>query len=439
MGYYLFMRKRGRLETHVSVSVDKSTLRHVVRIHYKRKKKLLWEQRYVILSKGCLYIYKNKNSKKPIESFSLKHFEYVRESEPENGENICFCLHYRKGKPPRLFACDTHETREEWIKKLRLEMSHVQSTFYLSADSEYGSAGTVPAFRESDIYETAELDEDDRKYDKVDERRFDKAFQPDKKDTQAQRNIKHKLYSEDNDYEPINCPREPDACKREIDIKPSIQGSYEVLGAVEKKGQIITKPKIYMEELISKLNSDHRGLSSVVGKDTQAKTPLLRRDSSGSVASSFVSVQGGDEQSDNVISISSQPIVQTQGNKEGQTQQKVKHESHSEESDADCENLTDLFSSSICDREKCTELANQGLSGGIKKTEHLETKPNSFLGELQSKIKTGHMGLAIERGKSTKVPTSTTFRRHSMTSVTSSFLSIREEDDISDNVLSQYK
>ncbi|XP_045158094.2 uncharacterized protein LOC123524173 isoform X6 [Mercenaria mercenaria] len=389
MGYYLFMRKRGRLETHVSVSVDKSTLRHVVRIHYKRKKKLLWEQRYVILSKGCLYIYKNKNSKKPIESFSLKHFEYVRESEPENGENICFCLHYRKGKPPRLFACDTHETREEWIKKLRLEMSHVQSTFYLSADSEYGSAGTVPAFRESDIYETAELDEDDRKYDKVDERRFDKAFQPDKKDTQAQRNIKHKLYSEDNDYEPINCPREPDACKREIDIKPSIQGSYEVLGAVEKKGQIITKPKIYMEELISKLNSDHRGLSS--------------------------------------------------GKKEGQTQQKVKHESHSEESDADCENLTDLFSSSICDREKCTELANQGLSGGIKKTEHLETKPNSFLGELQSKIKTGHMGLAIERGKSTKVPTSTTFRRHSMTSVTSSFLSIREEDDISDNVLSQYK
>ncbi|XP_053395120.1 uncharacterized protein LOC123524178 isoform X4 [Mercenaria mercenaria] len=143
-------------------------------------------------------------------------------------------------------------------------------------DSGYGSAGTVPALRESDTYETEELDVDGRKYDKVDERLFGKAFQPDKKNTQAQRNVKHELHSEDIDYEPVNFSHEHDVCKRVNDIEPANQGSSEGLGAIgnREEAPIKTKPKIYMEELKSRLKSDHRGLSSVGERGN------FRRDSS---------------------------------------------------------------------------------------------------------------------------------------------------------------
>ncbi|XP_045158109.2 uncharacterized protein LOC123524178 isoform X2 [Mercenaria mercenaria] len=185
-------------------------------------------------------------------------------------------------------------------------------------DSGYGSAGTVPALREY-TYETEELDVDGRKYDKVDERLFGKAFQPDKKNTQAQRNVKHELHSEDIDYEPVNFSHEHDVCKRVNDIEPANQGSSEGLGAIgnREEAPIKTKPKIYMEELKSRLKSDHRGLSSVVGKDTQAKTSLLKSASLASVASSYLSVKIGDETSDNVTPSTGQPVVQTQVGERG--------------------------------------------------------------------------------------------------------------------------
>ena len=35
----------------------------------------------------------------------------ARESEPVNGEKICFCLSFKTAQEPILFSCDTYENR----------------------------------------------------------------------------------------------------------------------------------------------------------------------------------------------------------------------------------------------------------------------------------------------------------------------------------------
>lgn len=83
---------------------------------------LKWRQKFVVLSRGCIYVFKDELASCPQMSYSLRLF--LRLSRNDDGSvRWSFCIFpAEEGGKSLLFSCISEQERKEWMKSLKAEM-----------------------------------------------------------------------------------------------------------------------------------------------------------------------------------------------------------------------------------------------------------------------------------------------------------------------------
>ncbi|XP_053378772.1 uncharacterized protein LOC128548318 [Mercenaria mercenaria] len=134
-------------------------------------RKSKWSERFVVIARGWIYIFHDKNAKRAEKTFPLHEFNRVESHHHVSGENFCFCLIYSdlQKKEPVIFSCVVEEAKQTWMKHFDETINEVNRGIYGSqasqADSDYDSipgegrnnsnsmlvlAGNQPAIVEAD-------------------------------------------------------------------------------------------------------------------------------------------------------------------------------------------------------------------------------------------------------------------------------------------------
>ncbi|XP_053390544.1 uncharacterized protein LOC123528306 isoform X2 [Mercenaria mercenaria] len=121
-------------------------------IQKNSKRKTKWIPRFVIIARGWIYIFQDKNAKIAEKTFPLHDFNRVESYHHVAGENFCFCLNYSdlQKKEPLIFACEVEKTKQTWMKHFDEAIKAINGS---SADSDYESItgeGNQPAIVEVD-------------------------------------------------------------------------------------------------------------------------------------------------------------------------------------------------------------------------------------------------------------------------------------------------
>lgn len=106
-----------------------------------------WKQRFVVISQGCVYCFKDEYAHRPLSAFSLTVYESVHETTAPNMLNVFEIKHEYEAKPAHVFACETEAKRKLWIAHIEeaLRQAHQHSggsSQKHSADSDEGIAMT---------------------------------------------------------------------------------------------------------------------------------------------------------------------------------------------------------------------------------------------------------------------------------------------------------
>lgn len=113
-----FLRKRGKLERLVGSNGLFTAI-------FSELSK--WRQRFVIVGRGCLYVYADEHGRSPLQSVSLK--DYTRVERPTSGgleidTRRCFRVVPSNERTMKtfVFGCAKDGERKEWMYKIREEM-----------------------------------------------------------------------------------------------------------------------------------------------------------------------------------------------------------------------------------------------------------------------------------------------------------------------------
>ncbi|XP_048746891.2 SH3 domain-binding protein 2-like [Ostrea edulis] len=114
-----FLRKRGKLERFVgSNGLFKALFSELSK----------WRQRFVIIGRGCLYIYADEQGRAPLQSVSLKGYSKVVRPPDTMGIEVdtrrCFQVVPANERTMKtfIFGCAKDGERKEWMQKIREEM-----------------------------------------------------------------------------------------------------------------------------------------------------------------------------------------------------------------------------------------------------------------------------------------------------------------------------
>ncbi|XP_062605517.1 SH3 domain-binding protein 2-like [Saccostrea cucullata] len=114
-----FLRNRGKLERIVgSNALFKAIFSELSK----------WRQRFVIIGRGCLYVYKDEHGRSPIYSVSLRGYCRVERPPPAMGIEVdtrrCFQVvpSHEASMKTFVFGCAKDGERKEWMQHIREEM-----------------------------------------------------------------------------------------------------------------------------------------------------------------------------------------------------------------------------------------------------------------------------------------------------------------------------
>ncbi|XP_061194064.1 SH3 domain-binding protein 2-like [Saccostrea echinata] len=113
-----FLRSRGKLERIVgSNALFKTIFSELAK----------WRQRFVIIGRGCLYVYKDEHGRAPLHSVSLKGYSRVERPSPAMGIEVdtrrCFqVVPSEETMKTFIFGCAKDGERKEWMQHIREEM-----------------------------------------------------------------------------------------------------------------------------------------------------------------------------------------------------------------------------------------------------------------------------------------------------------------------------
>lgn len=115
-----FLRKRGKLERLVGSNGLFTAI-------FSELSK--WRQRFVIVGRGCLYVYEDEHGRSPLQSVSLKDYTRVERPTSEMGRleidtRRCFRVvpSNERSMKTFVFGCAKDGERKEWMYKIREEM-----------------------------------------------------------------------------------------------------------------------------------------------------------------------------------------------------------------------------------------------------------------------------------------------------------------------------
>ncbi|XP_033756626.1 uncharacterized protein LOC117339255 [Pecten maximus] len=111
--YYGFIRKRGQLE------------RTLLQIPVLKLIVTKWRQKFMVISKGCLYIYHDEFATSPFQSVSLRGYDQVvREKAQDSDRMKSFRLFSKEqqGRKQFTFGSASEDDRKKWMKTLKEEM-----------------------------------------------------------------------------------------------------------------------------------------------------------------------------------------------------------------------------------------------------------------------------------------------------------------------------
>lgn len=111
--YYGFIRKRGQLE------------RALQQIPLLKLIITKWRQKFVVISKGCLYIYNDEFAISPFQSVSLRGYDQVVREKSQDSDRMKSFRLYSKGQQGRkqfTFGSPSDDDRKKWMKSLKEEM-----------------------------------------------------------------------------------------------------------------------------------------------------------------------------------------------------------------------------------------------------------------------------------------------------------------------------
>lgn len=106
------------------------------------RRSVKWRQRFVVLSQGCVYCFKDEYAQRPQSAFSLTVYESVQPTSVPNMMHVFEIKHEYEAKPSHLFACETDAKRKLWIAHIEeaMRQAHQQlgGNQKLSTDSDEG-------------------------------------------------------------------------------------------------------------------------------------------------------------------------------------------------------------------------------------------------------------------------------------------------------------
>ncbi|XP_053407900.1 SH3 domain-binding protein 2-like isoform X2 [Mercenaria mercenaria] len=105
-----------------------------------------WKQRFVVISQGCVYSFKDEYALRPQSAFSLSVYESVQETTIPNVLHVFEIKHEDRSRPSQLFASETEAKRKTWIAYIHDAITQVHQhsggSQKLSADSDEGISMT---------------------------------------------------------------------------------------------------------------------------------------------------------------------------------------------------------------------------------------------------------------------------------------------------------
>lgn len=105
-----------------------------------------WKQRFVVISQGCVYCFKDEYAMRPQSAFSLSVYESVQETTVPNVLHVFEIKHEDSTKSSQLFASETEAKRKTWIAYIHDAITQVHQhsggSQKLSNDSDEGISMT---------------------------------------------------------------------------------------------------------------------------------------------------------------------------------------------------------------------------------------------------------------------------------------------------------
>lgn len=105
-----------------------------------------WKQRFVVISQGCVYCFKDEYAEKPQSAFSLAVYGSVLEASFPNILNVFEIQHEYTSTPSQFFACETEAKKTTWMayieEAIRLAHQHIGENQKLSSGSDEGISMT---------------------------------------------------------------------------------------------------------------------------------------------------------------------------------------------------------------------------------------------------------------------------------------------------------
>ncbi|XP_052772544.1 uncharacterized protein LOC128211602 [Mya arenaria] len=109
-----------------------------------------WKQRFVVISQGCIYCFKDEYATKPLTAFALCYFQGAADVDIAGVLNSFEVRHEEAGKNPYQFAAETEEKRKTWVGFINAAIGDAREPRQnLSAESDEGicMAPTTPTSR----------------------------------------------------------------------------------------------------------------------------------------------------------------------------------------------------------------------------------------------------------------------------------------------------
>ncbi|WAR22196.1 3BP2-like protein [Mya arenaria] len=112
--------------------------------------KNIGKQRFVVISQGCIYCFKDEYATKPLTAFALCYFQGAADVDIAGVLNSFEVRHEEAGKNPYQFAAETEEKRKTWVGFINAAIGDAREPRQnLSAESDEGicMAPTTPTSR----------------------------------------------------------------------------------------------------------------------------------------------------------------------------------------------------------------------------------------------------------------------------------------------------